>query len=273
MKTIFSVVLGSAIMALGLDLFLIPEQIVVGGISGIATVLQFTAGISPSVTVLVLNIPITILAFLYLSRRTFWFTMLGSLNLSVFLQIFTCVAPVSDDKILCSLAGGVLVGLGLGIVFRADGTTGGTDVVAKLLQKKKPYLPIGILMLVADGVVVLLSGVLLKSYEQMIYASIALFVSTKVIDRIVVGGDAAKQVTIISTFAPDIARCVITKLQRGVTGIKSVGLYSGKDTLMLMTVVQNNQIVKVKQIVKKYDKNAFVIISNVSEVIGEGFNK
>lgn len=273
MKTIFSIILGSAIMALGLDLFLIPEQIVVGGISGIATVLQFTAGILPSVTVFVLNIPVTVLAFMYLSRRTFWFTMLGSVTLSVFLQIFASIAPVSNDKILCSLAGGVLVGLGLGIVFRADGTTGGTDVVAKLLQKKKPYLPIGILMLVADGVVVALSGILLKSYEQMIYASIALFVSSKVIDRIVVGGDTAKQVTIISRYAPDIARCVISSLQRGVTGIKSIGMYSGKDSLVLMTVVRNNQIVKVKQIIKKYDKNAFVIISNVSEVIGEGFNK
>ncbi len=273
MKIVLYIIFGSAIMALGLDLFLIPEKIVVGGISGIATVLQFTTGILPSVSVFVLNIPITVLAFLYLSRRTFWFTLLGTFSLSAFLQAFTFLAPVTEDKILCALAGGVLVGLGLGLVFRADGTTGGTDVVAKLLQKKKPHMPIGVLVMVSDGLIIALSGILFKSYEQMIYAGVALFISSKVIDRIMVGGDTAKQVTVISPFASDIARCVISNLQRGVTGIKSVGLYSGKDTLMLMTVVRNNQIVKVKQIVKQYDKNAFVVISNVTEVIGEGFNK
>lgn len=259
-------------MALGLDVFLIPQRIAIGGISGIATILENLFQIPSSVTVFVLNIPILVLAFLYLSRKTFWYTLFGTTMLSVFLQIFGFIAPVSDDKILCAIAGGLLVGVGLGMVFFKDGTTGGTDVVARLLQKKKSHMPIGTLVMLSDGAVILLSGILFKSFEQMIYACIALFVSAKLIDYIMVGGDFAKQVTIISKFAPDISREILKKLERGVTGIRSIGTYSGKESLMLMTVVKKNQIAKVKEIVKKYDINAFVIVSSVSEVIGEGFN-
>ncbi len=123
----------------------------------------------------------------------------------------------------------------------------------------------------SDGIIILASGLVFKSFDIMIYACIALFISTKVIDAIVIGLDYAKEITVISPKAPDIAREVMAVLSRGVTGIRSIGLYSGKESLMLISVVSRNQAVKFKNIVQKYDENAFVIVSDVKEVIGEGF--
>lgn len=258
-------------MAVGLEMFLIPANIAAGGVSGIATIIQNVWGVKASITVFLLNVPLLISAYLFCGKKLFFNSLLGSLLLSIFLEVFSSFGSLVQDMMLNAIAGGVLVGLGLGMVFRFDSTTGGTDILATLLQKVKPHLPIGTLVLFADGLVILASGLTFKNFEIMICAAIALFISSKVIDGIVVGLDYAKEVTVISPFAPDIAREITASLDRGVTGIKCLGMYSGKERMMLISVVKKNQIVKIKNIIQKYDKKAFVIVSEVKEVIGEGF--
>ena len=258
-------------MAFGVAVFLIPSKIAAGGISGIATILQNKWGIKASLTVLVLNVPLLISAFIYCGKTFFFKTLAGALLLSLFLEIFSLVPRLINDTMLSAISGGLITGIGQGMVFRADASTGGTDIAAHLLKKIKPHLPISTLILIADGLVILASGLAFKNIETMVYASIALFITSKVIDGIVVGLDYAKEVTIISKSAPDISREIIKNLERGVTGVKCIGLYSGKENMMLVSVIKRNQIVKIKNIVQKYDKNAFVIVSEVKEVIGEGF--
>lgn len=271
MKRFCTLILGTLIMAIGLELFLIPSRIAAGGVSGIATILQNVFGIKASITVFLLNVPLLFSAYFFGSRKLFFNSLTGSLFLSVFLEIFSRFNLVLNDVMLNAIAGGVFVGLGQGIVFRFDATTGGTDILASLIQKIKPHLPIGTLVLFADGLVILASGITFREFDIMIYAALSLFISTRVVDGIVTGLDYAKKVTVISPFAPDIAREIISALDRGVTGIKCLGMYSGKEQMMLISVVKRNQIVKIKNIVQKYDKKAFVIVSEVKEVIGEGF--
>lgn len=271
LKKWITVACGAAIMAFGIDVFLIPAKIAAGGVSGIAAILKNAAGIKASVTTLALNFPLLLIFGFVYGKKSGLSSLVGALMLSFFLEVFSFVPRLVQNEMLCAIAGGLLSGAGLGTVFRADANTGGTDIVALLLQKKWPYFPIGTLVLVSDGIIILASGLVFKSFDIMIYACIALFISTKVIDAIVIGLDYAKEITVVSPKAPDIAREVMAVLSRGVTGIRSIGLYSGKESLMLISVVSRNQAVKFKNIVQKYDENAFVIVSDVKEVIGEGF--
>ena len=273
MKKFLYILSGTALVAIGLDWFLIPAKIAAGGVSGIATIFQHILGIKASVTVLALNIPLLFLAYWFCGKKFILKTLFASVALSAFLEIFSGVSPLVEEPMLCTIAGGILSGVGMGLVFMADASTGGTDVVALLLQKIKPHIPVGTMLLVADGVVVLVSGILFKSFDVMIYACICVFITTKIIDNMVSGLDFAKQITIISKKATDISDCIINELDRGVTGIKCVGQYSKEEGMMLITIVKRNQIVKVKDAVNKYDKNAFVIVSDVHEVIGEGFKE
>ena len=230
-------------------------------------------GIKAAITVLALNIPILVCALIFKGKNTFFKALVGSFLLSFFLEVMSYVPIEVNELLLCAIGGGVLTGIGMGFVFKSDFSTGGTDVLALLLQLKYPYLPIGTLLMFADGAVIVTSGILFHSIEICIYACIALFLAVKLIDFIVVGADFAKAVMIISEKAEQISEDVINLLGRGVTGLKSKGMYGGKQGTMLLCVIRNNQIVKLKSIVEKHDKNAFLIVSDVTEVIGEGFRK
>lgn len=267
------VILGAALTAAGLNWFLIPARIAAGGVSGIATIFENLFNIKASVTVLALNIPLLIMAWIFKGRKTLFRALTGAILLSLFLEILSFSPFEVLDPIVSAIAGGLMTGLGMGLIFKAEFSTGGTDIMALLLQLKYPYLPIGTLLLYADGLVIITSGILFKSIEICIYACIALFVSIKLIDLIVVGTDFAKQVTIISKKTEQISKDVMENLERGVTGLSYKGMYGGTQGTMLLCVIHKNQIVKLKSIIEKHDSNAFVIVSNVTEVIGEGFRK
>lgn len=267
------VILGCALTAAGLNFFLIPGCIAAGGVSGVATILENLFKIKAALTVFALNIPILISAWIFKGKNTFFKAMVGSFLLSIFLEILSFVPFRVYDLLLCAVGGGALTGLGMGMVFKSDFSTGGTDVLALLLQLRYPYLPIGTLLMFADGAVIVTSGILFHSVEICIYACIALFIAVKLIDFIVVGTDFAKAVMIISPKTEEISKDVLSILDRGVTGLQSRGMYGGNHGTMLLCVIRKNQIVKLKSIVEKHDKNAFLIVSDVTEVIGEGFRK
>ncbi len=273
LKKYLIVVLGCVLTAAGLNFFLIPGRIAAGGVSGIATIVENLLGIKAAITVLILNIPILVSAWIFKGKNTFFKAMVGSVLLSIFLEVLSFVPFRVYDLLLCAIGGGVLTGIGMGLVFKSEFSTGGTDILALLLQLKYPYLPIGTLLMFADGAVIVTSGIIFHSVEICIYACIALFLAVKLIDFIVVGADFAKAVMIISPKTEEISKDVISLLDRGVTGLQSRGMYGGKQGTMLLCVIRKNQIVKLKSIVEKHDKNAFLIVSDVTEVIGEGFRK
>lgn len=264
------VAFGFALIAIALNKFIIPNKITLGGVSGIATVLEFTLTIKPSYVILIVNLPLIAAAWFILGKRFVRKTLFGVLALSLFLEI-TRLEAVTSDLFLASVAGGVIMGAGTGLVILKGSSTGGTEILVRIINHYRSDFSVGRLMLIIDSVIVLGSWIVFKDINLIIYAVIALFVSTNVIDKALAGVDYAKGIYIITTKPKEISRKVMQSLNRGVTGININGMYTGKSTLMLLCVIRNNQISKLKNIVKAEDENAFVIITDVREVLGLGF--
>lgn len=270
MKKYFKIIVGAFIMGIGQNVFLIPNKIAAGGISGIATILEHTIGIRPSVVVLVLNIPLFITAFVYLGRKFVLTSILGTVSYSIALEI-TQVYSFYGDNLIVSVLGGVLTGIGLGIVFKSDATTGGTDVAAKLLKINFPHISVGKLILIIDGIIITLSAIVFKNLNLAVYATISLYITTIIVDRMIEGIDFAKAVYIISEKNQEISSNIMSKINRGVTGLKGIGMYSKEDTTILLCVLKNYELAKLKSIVYEIDDKAFFITCDVREVMGEGF--
>ncbi len=271
MKKFLYMLLGTLIMALGLDFFLIPNKIAAGGVSGIATIFEFVFNIRASYSVILLNIPILLTAFFKVGRKYVLRSLTGTLMLALWMNLFEDFGALSRDLFSSALLGGILTGTGMGLVIKYSYTTGGTDVIAGIMNKKNPHVSLGNLILFIDAVIIALSGIIFKSLDLALYAVVALGVSTKIVDNIVEGLDFAKQILIISENSEKIAKEIMDKLQRGVTGCEIRGMYTNKRNLMLMCIIKKNELLKVEKIVKETDKNAFVILNDVKKVYGEGF--
>lgn len=261
---------GFAIIAVALNRFIIPNKITLGGVSGIATILEYLVSLKPSFSVLAINIPLIAVSWFILGKKFVGKTLSGVIMLSVFLEIVP-LKSLTDEVFLASVAGGVLMGAGTGIVMLKGWSTGGTEILVRIINYYRSELSLGKLILIVDSVVVLSSWVVFKNLNLIIYAVISLYVSTYVIDKILTGVDFAKGVYIITSKPEQISGLIMEKLNRGVTGININGMYTGKASLMLMCIIRNNQISKLKNIVKSEDENAFVIVSDVREVLGLGF--
>ncbi len=264
---------GVILTALGLDLFLIPNKIAAGGVSGIATIIHYVIGSPVGLTMLALNVPLFAMG-IYRLGLTFGFRSLyGTLSLSAAVDFFEVLAPVvTRDPLLASLFGGVLVGLGLGLVFRFRGTTGGTDLAAAILRTYTG-INIGQLLFLVDAAVVLAAGFVFQSWELALYALITIFVTAWVIDLVQEGFSYAKAFFIISNRQDIIAGKVLRELGRGATALKGRGLYTGTDREVLLVVVNRSEVSRLKEIVYETDHDAFVILADVREVLGEGFKE
>lgn len=261
---------GFAVIAVALNKFIIPNRITLGGVSGIATVLEYSIRLKPSFSVLVINIPLIAASWFVLGRKFVGKTLFGVVVLSLILELVP-LGALTDDLLLASVAGGVLMGMGTGIVMLKGSSTGGTEILVRIVNSYRTDISLGKLILAVDSVVVLGSWIVFKDLNLIIYAVISLYVSTYVIDKILAGVDFAKGVYIITSKPAEISKLIIDKLNRGVTGININGMYTGKASLMLMCIIRSNQISKLKNIVKSEDENAFVIITDVREVLGLGF--
>lgn len=267
-KEYFYVVLGAAVMALGLDTFLLPSTIAAGGVSGIAAILEYAIGINPSVVVLGLNIPLFVGAFRICGREFLFKSMLGTLVLSGMIEVFSNVPRITDSLLIASMAGGALVGIGVGLAMKSGGTTGGTDIAALLIKRLLPELSTGKLFMLIDGVIITVSVLVTKNFDLGVYALIALAISAKIIDYILEGGDFAKGVLIVTKQWDKVSDAVMNGLVRGVTGIESTGMYTGKSMKTLLCVVKRNEVAKLKKIVINIDENAFFILFDAREVWG-----
>lgn len=261
-----------ALMATSINLFLEPHAFAPGGVSGISIILnQASNGFIPIwLSNLLLNIPIFIGGILALGKTFGTKSLYGILSLSFFIWLIPSIGT-TNDLLLASIFGGVIMGLGVGIVFKSGGTTGGSDTLGLLLNKKFPGIGISKFMLMIDSIVVIGSGVVTRSIEIPLYSIIVLYISSKVIDVVLNGLGYAKAVHIISNEPEKIGKSILENLNRGVTVLKGKGFYTGKDKEVLLCIIGRSQIVKLKDLVDEIDKKAFIMVTDATEVLGEGF--
>lgn len=263
------ILLGCLLTAISLNGLLIPNRIAAGGVSGFATVLFYLLEIPVSITLVAVNVPLFIAAVVYLGR-TFGIRTLVGTGLLVLLVAFTeGISPFTTDPLLAALYGGVLSGLGLGFVLRQKGTTGGTDLAAQLLHKFFGFT-LGQGLLGIDFFVIVLAGVAFGA-ELAMYALIAVVVTGRVIDLVQQGLRVSKMAYIISSNPKDISQEILTRLNRGATSISGKGAYTGEERDIIFCVVSQTEITKLKEIVYSVDQKAFVIVSDITEALGEGF--
>ena len=270
----FTTLLGASCAAVALDLFLVPADIAPGGISGLAIIINhILPSVSVGVLILVLNVPIFVWGLRNFSRKYILHSFFGMLTMSVMTEVLSFLKPVTGDLILSSVYGGALMGLGLGTVFRSGTTTGGTDIAAQILKKHFPAFSIGRFMLMIDAFIVLLAGLVYNRWEVALYSAAALGISSYIIDLIVEGVDFAKLIYAISDKPAEIASEISSRLGHGTTVLRGSSMYSGADKAVLMCVVRKYEIGKLKKIISGIDKNAFVIVSDAREVLGNGFKE
>lgn len=288
LKVYLFITIGAAITALAINIFLVPYKIAPGGLSGLATVLFYLSNekLPIGVTMLVINVPLFLLGYKYIGKKFFIRTIYGTVILSVIIDLTEnymlelaeemLVSQTSvnstPDILLYSIIGGFLSGIGLGIVLKMDATTGGTELAAMLLNKPFKNMTIGQLILWIDALIILFAIIAFNSVLIGLYSLVSLFITTKVIDAMVAGVDYSRAILIISEHHEQISNRLLIELDRGVTELKGKGVYSGKDKSVLLCVVARTQIQQLKEIVHEIDKNAFMILADVKEVLGEGFN-
>lgn len=265
------ITVGCFILALGINMFLAPNKISSGGISTIGTILLHIFSIKMSITNIVCNIVLFLLGFRYLGKYAVIKTTFGILSLTGFLELTSYFPTYTDDMMLATVVGGVLVGIGVGLVIKRDGSTGGSDFASLIIKRFIPHISIATIILILDCAVIVASGIVFRSLTVTIFSIIAMYISSKVTDYIVTLGNNAKSVQILSDKADEISKHIMEKLQRGVTGIYCKGMYSQSEKLMLMCTVSPKELPKLIRAVRAIDKSAFIIINDSKEVLGEGF--
>jgi len=272
-KNIFFILLGSAIFSFGIVHFNMQNNLAEGGFTGITLLLYFLFNWDPSYVNLLLNIPLFFIGWRLLGKNVFFYTLIGTVAVSVFLWIFQRYQinmPLKDDLTLAALLAGVFIGVGLGIIFRFGGTTGGVDIIARLVHKYIGW-SMGKTMFLFDVVVITLSLIFYLTYQEAMYTLVAVFVGARVIDFMQEGAYSARGAIIISEKNQEIADKIMTEMERGVTVLKGHGSYSKQEKEVLYCVVGRNEIVLLKRVITSVDPHAFVSVTMVHDVLGEGF--
>jgi uncharacterized membrane-anchored protein YitT (DUF2179 family) len=272
-KNIFFIILGAAIFSFGLVHFNIQNELAEGGFTGITLILLFAFKWDPAIMNLILNIPMFVIGWRLLGKKVFVYTVIGTVAVSVFLKVFMIYQidiHLKDDMFLVALFAGVFIGIGLGIIFRYGGTTGGVDIIARLAHKYIGW-SMGKTMFLFDALVILVSWAVYLDHRSMMYTLVALFVGARVIDFVQEGAYAARGAFIISELQDEIATKITEEMERGVTVFRGYGHFTKSDREILYCVVGRNEIVRLKNIITSVDPHAFVSLTDVHDVMGEGF--
>ncbi|EMR07391.1 hypothetical protein C772_00407 [Bhargavaea cecembensis DSE10] len=272
-KNLIMILLGAAIFSFGLVHFNIQHELAEGGFTGLTLILLFVFNMDPAIMNLVLNVPMFFIGWKLLGRKTFIYTVVGTVAVSVFLRIFTTYQydiNMENDLLLVSLFAGVFIGIGLGIIFRFGGTTGGVDIIARLANKYYGW-SMGRTMFIFDAGVILLSWATYLTMPKMMYTLVAVYVGARVIDFVQEGAYSGRGAWIISEWQDEIADKITQEMDRGVTVMKGRGHYTKQEREVLYCVVGKNEIVRLKNIINSVDPSAFVSVTDVHDVMGEGF--
>ncbi|MBP7869965.1 MAG: YitT family protein [Candidatus Saccharicenans sp.] len=264
---------GSIIMGIGYALFLIPFHLVPGGLSGISIMLNYLFHLPVGLVIIVLNIPVLLISYRFLSRKYVFTTLAGMLSSSLLIDFFDQVLKWpkgTENMLLASIYGGLLLGLGLGLVFRGEASTGGSDVIGLILNK---YLGISVGMgiMITDFIIISASGLVFRQLEAPLYGYIVLFISSRVIDLVLEGWNFSKMVIITSSQPQPIADFILHQLDRSGSALKSRSLYLNREGEIIITVIHRKQLAELKTFIKKTDPEAFVIVNDTYEVLGKGF--
>lgn len=265
--------IGTLIMAIGIEQFLLPNQLSTGGFSGIGTVIYYTTGISVGTIMLLLNIPLFIIAYFKVGKKFFINAVIGTFLLSYFLNIFQKIESVTDDRILACLYGSVIVGIGTAIVLKANGSTGGTELLANVIRRYKPEMKTGTLMIIFDTLIVIANTIFFREIEVALYSALAIYIMGKILDIFFEGIDFAKMLLIISPKWEQISDAINKELRRGSTALYGKGMYKKQDKNILLCVMSRTEIREARIIIETIDPSAFIVITNAREVYGEGFKE
>ena len=264
-------ILASTAFSIGINCFLANNNIINGGITGIATILNYLFNLPIGTGIFIMNMPLLLIALRKLGLlfvfRTFWVIAISSviIDLGAFLPVY------KNDLLLSSIFGGVLSGLSLGIIFLRNATTGGVDIIARLIKLRHSHITLGKSIFILDAVVIITGGIIYNNLESMLYAAVAIFVSAQVLDYIIYGISRGATIMIISEKSDEIRHMIINDLNRGVTVIKGQGGYSGKERNILLCACFDNQTQKLIKKIKSADENAFFIVTQSKQILGEGF--
>jgi len=265
-------VLGSLLYGIGIICFTAPNHVAPGGVSGIATLVNYVTDLPIGLVNFCINVPLVIIGFIVLGKAFTAKTFKSVIIMSCVLDYVVIHFPLyTGDVLLASLFGGVAMGAGLALVFMRGSTTGGTDILAKLIQLKAPHVPIGRMLLILDCFVLLAAAVVYGNIDASLFGLIAMFASAQVMDNILYGLENGKMVHIVSVKNDEIAKDIIAHLNRSATILKSHGAYSGAETDTIMVVVRKTEYFKLKTLVHSHDPNAFMIVTEAGEIIGEGW--
>ncbi|WP_040228373.1 YitT family protein [Bhargavaea cecembensis] len=273
LKNIMMILVGAAIFSFGLVHFNIQNELAEGGFTGLTLILLFVFNLDPAVMNLVLNIPMFFIGWKLLGRKPFVYTVIGTVAVSIFLKVFTIYqfeVGLQNDMFLVALFAGIFIGIGLGIIFRYGGTTGGVDIIARLANKYAGW-SMGRTMFMFDAGVILLSWATYLTTPRMMYTLVAVFLGARVIDFVQEGAYSGRGAWIISEWQDEIAERITEEMDRGVTVLKGYGHYTKSPREVIYCVVGKNEIVKLKNIINSIDPHAFVSVTDVKDVMGEGF--
>ncbi len=263
----------SFLYAFSVAVILEPNRLAPGGASGLAIIINSYTGIKTGTIILVLNIPLMIMGIKNFGIKFLYTTIFAIFVNSVFVNIFEFIPKPVDDIFLGAVCGGVLDAVSLGIIFRQGGTSGGTDIVAKLVKKKIPHFEIGKIFIAVDMAVVLLSAVAFKNIENAVYSAICVVITGQILDRILYGGQNARMLYIISDSSKEISRRLLEELDTGVTYLKGTGGYTSREKNVIMCIIRKRRLPQTLKVIKEEDDSAFVIVTLADKVVGEGYRE
>ena len=276
LRSIFMIAVGSALFSLGFDLFLEPAGINCGGVSGIAMLVIYAAQpkfLTVGILSAIINLPLFFFGYRKIGKLFFFGSLLGMVVTSVCFDLFLLLPVPQTEPIMAAIFGGVTIGAGLGIVFLAGASTGGVDIVARLLKLKFRNFPIGKILLCMDLCTAVATGIVYKQFNNTLYSVVTLVISSMILDKVVYGMDYSKVALIISDRYEEIARAIDTQLDRGVTLLRGQGYYTRTDKFVILSAVKRKQLAQLKDLVMAIDPSAFIILQDAHQVLGDGFKR
>ncbi len=270
---IIGTILGSAIMAFGVSSFLLPNQLSSGGFSGIATITYYLLKIPMGIMIIAMNVPLFIFAGYKIGKEFFIKSLVGTISLSMFIDVLDKYPAITTDRFLAAIYGGVIIGVGTAIILKVGSSTGGTELVTNLIKTYNPYISISKYLAIIDIIIVSLNVIFLGHIEIGLYSAIAIYLYGKMVDIIFEGVYFTKLLFIISDKNDEISKVIVNEVGRGVTGLYGKGMYKNKDKLILICAASRRDVYKIKDLARKIDDRSFIVVANAREVLGKGFKE
>ena len=271
LKEMLETILGALIMAAGVSLFLLPNQLSSGGIAGVATIFYYLLNIPMGTVIIAINIPLFLFSMYKVGKMFFIKSIVGTVAMSIFIDLLDKIKPLTNDRFLACIYGGILLGLGTTLLLKAESSTGGSDLISYIAKKYKPTVRSGNIIVIIDIIIIALNVIFFKEIEIGLYSAIAIYIMGKIIDIFFEGINFTKLMIIVSNKSEEIAKQIDQNVARGSTGLYGKGMYTNENKLILMCAVYRKDVARIKIIAKEIDPKSFIVITNSREVVGQGF--